>query len=242
MEFPTVRRRDPDEQDAFPHTRTLATAAVAPARPRPGRGGVRRLAPVRRDHRRGHRRHRRPDRAPPDYDRRAHPTTSRCGRPTGGASYSSATVTATTSLPLNANGSGLRQLTRNHAVDTTPAWSPDGRSLVFASNRAGGEHKLYVLRVDTGLARQLLEGPRTAFDIAPSWSSDGRSIAFASNRAAYANSDIWLVRRTGRACGGSRARPAASRGRRDEGTPAFSPTAAASRSRRTVTGSRRSTS
>lgn len=124
---------------------------------------------------------------------------------------------------MSANGSGLRQLTRNRAVDTTPAWSPDGRSLVFASNRAGGEHKLYVLRVDTGSARQLTRGPRTAFDVAPSWSSDGKLIAFASNRAAYANSDIWLVRPDGTALRrltrtpGSESRPG------DEGTPAFSP-------------------
>ena len=38
---------------------------------------------------------------------------------------------------MNSDGSGLRRLTRNSADDVWPEWSPDGKKLLFASNRNG---------------------------------------------------------------------------------------------------------
>jgi Tol biopolymer transport system component len=35
----------------------------------------------------------------------------------------------------NADGSGVRRLTTAQGIDGTPAWSPDGRRIVFRSNR-----------------------------------------------------------------------------------------------------------
>ena len=34
----------------------------------------------------------------------------------------------------------FRRLTRHHGIDTDPSWSPNGRQLVFVSDRAGSPH------------------------------------------------------------------------------------------------------
>ena len=45
---------------------------------------------------------------------------------------------------MNADGSGVKQLTTSPALDALPAWSPDGSELVFESDRGGkGNRDLY---------------------------------------------------------------------------------------------------
>jgi hypothetical protein len=60
-----------------------------------------------------------------------------------------------------------------------PAWSPDGRSIVF-SGQVGGFTDLYLLDVATSVIRPLTHD---AFaDLQPSWSPDGTRIAFVTER------------------------------------------------------------
>jgi Tol biopolymer transport system component len=65
------------------------------------------------------------------------------------------------------------------AVDTQPAWSPDGRRLAFASNQ-DGQYEIYVLNLDTGVVFNLTRNP--ADDRYPAWSPDGQRIVFTTDR------------------------------------------------------------
>lgn len=62
--------------------------------------------------------------------------------------------------------------------DVTPVWSPDGKQLVFASER-DGDFEIF-LRQENGTEIQLTNN--TVVDIHPSWSPDGSRILFTSNR------------------------------------------------------------
>ncbi|HTD68815.1 MAG TPA: hypothetical protein VK647_00065, partial [Gemmatimonadales bacterium] len=74
---------------------------------------------------------------------------------------------------MNADGSGLVNLTNNPMLDDAPAWSPDGTKIAFVSNRSG-DHDLYVMNADgTGVT------PLThdqAVEAGPEWSPDGTRI------------------------------------------------------------------
>jgi tricorn protease-like protein len=92
-----------------------------------------------------------------------------------------------------ADGSNLRRLTapRQGAWflhDRKPAWSPDGKTVAFASNRhvSSGDHAadfdIYTVGSDGSDVLQLTEDPGVADD--PTYSPDGKRIFFASTRDA----------------------------------------------------------
>ena len=70
-------------------------------------------------------------------------------------------------------------MTSNDDEDFMPAWSPDGASIVFASDR-DGDDEIWSMRRD-GSAQVALTR-NTADDWGPAWSADGARIAFVSNR------------------------------------------------------------
>ncbi len=70
-----------------------------------------------------------------------------------------------------------RQLTTTSKKDSHPRWSPDGKRLLFESNRSG-ENQLWLIHVDGGEARQLTTIATEASN--GLWSPDGKSIAFVS--------------------------------------------------------------
>ena len=79
---------------------------------------------------------------------------------------------------VGADGSGLVQLTTDPANDALGAFSPDGRQIVFVSDRTG-VGQIYVMDADGGNMTQL------TFDDAwkdqlPDWSPDGSKIAYAA--------------------------------------------------------------
>jgi eukaryotic-like serine/threonine-protein kinase len=71
------------------------------------------------------------------------------------------------------DGTGLRQVTNDMAVDRVPRWSPDGKWIAFFSNRSG-RLALWKIRPDGSELQQISEGGGGFY---PTWSSDGSRIA-----------------------------------------------------------------
>ncbi len=78
-------------------------------------------------------------------------------------------------LPDFANAESVTQTDQ----DTAPALSPDGRQVVFMSQREGN-WDIYLINVDGSNLRQLTDNPGQ--DGLPAWSPDGRAIAYVSNQ------------------------------------------------------------
>ena len=85
-----------------------------------------------------------------------------------------------------------RNITNNPALDHYPAWSPDGKSIAFQSNR-DKNWEIYVVNADGENPRRLTSN--RAADTTPAWSPDGREIAFVSARDG--NLEVYLMDRTG---------------------------------------------
>ncbi len=73
------------------------------------------------------------------------------------------------------DGGAARKLTDDMAYEVDPVWSPDGRSIAFASDRAGNTH-LFVMDVATGATRQVTF--ETGAQTSPAWSPTGDRLAY----------------------------------------------------------------
>lgn len=91
----------------------------------------------------------------------------------------------------DADGANPVRVTTEAGVDLQPAWTPDGRRIVFVSGR-GGPRQLYVMNADGSGVRALTALPGGASE--PAISPDGKSVAFAGFPGGPdGQSDIYLV-------------------------------------------------
>ncbi len=79
---------------------------------------------------------------------------------------------------INADGSGLQQITKSSAIDTEPTWSNDGLWIYFSSDR-GGKPQIYKVSSSGGEPQRVtFEG---AYNVSPRFSPDGKSLAMIRN-------------------------------------------------------------
>ena len=85
-------------------------------------------------------------------------------------------------------GEAEQRLTLTTRDNFFPRVSPDGRKIVYQSDRTGN-NEIWLLDLDTSSERQLTDQP--AMDIQPDWSPDGREIVFLSNRGG--DFQVWVT-------------------------------------------------
>jgi len=88
---------------------------------------------------------------------------------------------------FNMNDKKVTQVTSGNFDDSDPAWSPDGKSIAFVSNRtdnpdANDNSDIWIVSADnTDKGKTLLQLTKnTSVDNSPVWSPDGKSIAYIS--------------------------------------------------------------
>jgi TolB protein len=89
---------------------------------------------------------------------------------------------------MDADGKNARNLTQHPAFDGWPAWSPDGKRIVFGSNRSG-EYRIWVMSSDGADPQLLVDVPGRC--TSPKWSPDGKWISF--DRALEGSCEILRV-------------------------------------------------
>jgi Tol biopolymer transport system component len=115
-------------------------------------------------------------------------------------------------LPAAEGSRGGRMLTHTEGRDRQPTYSPDGRRLLFTSNRTGNLD-LWSLDLATRQVRQITDDAAQDWD--PAYSPDGDAIAWSSDRGGHL--EIWTA-----SADGSGARPLTNDGV-DVENPTFTP-------------------
>jgi len=86
---------------------------------------------------------------------------------------------------VNADGSGLRRITRSSAIDTEPQFAPDGRSIYFTSDR-GGAPQIYRMPAsgeESGAAQRVTF--KGNYNVSPRISPDGKYLAYITRSGGF---------------------------------------------------------
>ena len=88
------------------------------------------------------------------------------------------------------DGANVRRVTVSRALNTTPAWSPNGRAVAYTSWR-NGPQDVFVSYIYEGRLETPARGTREVHNWLPAWSPDGRRLALTSNRDG--NPEIYIL-------------------------------------------------
>jgi len=85
-------------------------------------------------------------------------------------------------VSVKTDGTNLKNLTNNGALDEDPVFSPDGNEIVFARD-IYGKSQLYRMDLNGGNQRRLTE--KEGYEMTPAFSPDGAQLAFAGDREGH---------------------------------------------------------
>jgi TolB protein len=88
------------------------------------------------------------------------------------------------------DGVAVTQITSDPAADVQPCFSPDGKNVVFASNRSGN-WDLWMVSADSGRATQITRSPW--HEVHPSFSPDGRQIVYCMFNGRAEQWELWIL-------------------------------------------------
>jgi Tol biopolymer transport system component len=95
----------------------------------------------------------------------------------------------------NPDGTGLKRLTDARGYDAEASYSPDGKQIVFCSNR-DGNLELYIMDADGRNVRKLTNAPG-CYNGGPFFSPDGRRVIFRSDRHKKDHLQLYVINTDG---------------------------------------------
>ncbi len=110
--------------------------------------------------------------------------------------FASGSTMASALYAAQADGTGVVQLVDSAMLASSPAWSPDGRTLAFSAGLFDAERGIYVVNADGSDLRRLTT-KRHIFEGngGPRWSPDGRTLLFYAGLPP--SQDVWVVNSDG---------------------------------------------
>src|SRR5262249_49674928 len=91
------------------------------------------------------------------------------------------------------DGGNLKQLTHADGYNAEGSYSPDGKQIVFCSNRSGKDNlALYIMDSDGSNVRQLTHAPK-CYNGGPFFSPDGKRVIFRSDREKKDHLQLYVI-------------------------------------------------
>lgn len=102
-----------------------------------------------------------------------------------------------TIFEANLDGTGLKRLTDTAGYNAEGSYSPDGKHIVFCSNRSGPRNlELYIMDADGKNVRQLTKAPG-CYNGGPFFSPDGTKVIFRSDRKTKDHLQLYVINADG---------------------------------------------